>query len=136
MKALKVFSIITIIMQLIIYIGIIITSFVGGVVTNAGFADFFHSIAILTFAIVLVPIAIILSVISILVLSALNDKNAIRFKSIVMVLYLLLGIGIAFLSKWLYSTILPALIYFAIFFFPSILYLHIYIRKNKVDIKR
>lgn len=136
MKALKVFSIITIIMQLIIYIGIIITSFVGGVVTNVGFADFFHSIAILTFAIVLVPITIILSVISILVLSALNDKNAIRFKSIVMVLYLLLGIGIAFLLKWLYSAILPALIYFAIFFFPSILYLHIYIRKNKVDIKR
>lgn len=79
------------------------------------------------------------------VLMALNDKSSIIFKKIIMVLYLLLGLGwlgvdlhsilnnsdSIFVKENVWEEIFTSIILFVIVFLPSILYLYMYISKKE-----
>lgn len=136
MEFLRIFSKITLIGQIIIYgvIGLLAILPILG-----GYNDPITGLIIVALklaSIIIIPAIAILITISALMLVAIGDKSSITYKKVMMIIFLIVGVlfivlNITQLGETALSGLASGLIYFILFFLPSILYLYMYITKKK-----
>ena len=139
MKALKIFSIITVILQIVSFVFVMM---LGTICEYLPFDLELALLALLSVIIMaspmLIGIMLIIIIIHCLVLGALMNKGTELFKKVVMITYLVYGIFIVVysilqLGDDVLSTLFDSLKYFAIFVLPSVIYLYLKLYKNNSE---